>query len=83
MIDLTKEEPITVSEICSKFDVCSRTVTDWFKRGLRSAKLGKKTISSLQALNEFLQEPGNGTSVKSNLPSIRERNARAMAALEA
>lgn len=53
MIDLTTENPITLSKICELFDVSRSTVDGWFKRGLRNDRVGGRVISSYEALNEF------------------------------
>ncbi len=53
MIDLAKEDPIHVNEVCKLFGVHRCTVEGWFDRGLEKAKVGGLVYTTREALQRF------------------------------
>lgn len=55
MIDLTKEDPLTISAVALLFAVHRRTVEGWFRAGLERAKLRGRVYTTKQAIQRFAQ----------------------------
>jgi transposase len=59
MIDLVRENTITVKGVAERYDVHPSTVYGWFKGGLEKIKVGGRVVTSLEALQRFANK-GNG-----------------------
>ncbi len=53
MIDLTRENPVSIKQVAEMFGVHRRTVEAWFGAGLERVKLGGRVYTTRAALQRF------------------------------
>jgi transposase-like protein len=75
MIDLVRENTITVKGVAERYEVHPSTVYGWFKGGLEKIKVGGRVVTSLEALQRFA---GDGVVRQS---SVSDSTARELEAL--
>lgn len=59
MIDFTREQPVTLSDVADRFQFSLQTVRRWIKRGengvkLEHVKVGREYRTSMEATQRFL-----------------------------
>lgn len=63
MIDITRETIVSLSDAANRLSVTHKTIRKWASmpgRKLETAKVGGKVITSLEALQRFSDQRGDG-----------------------
>ncbi len=50
MIDLAKEQPLTVDQACEMFNISRGTLDNWFDAGLGRVKIGRRVYTTREAV---------------------------------
>jgi hypothetical protein len=75
VIDLTREKPLSVAEVQSRFGVGRTTVNEWFEAGLESVKVGHRRYTTLEAIQRFSKPVGERTASKDRKAVLKQAAA--------